>query len=66
MHQKRHAQTVKNPPTPDRKPGKPRQPTDHKPKDDPLPTDTPEHGKLNPMDDAFLHGGKNSGKEAKK
>ncbi len=57
---------MKNPPTPDRKPGKPRQPTDHKPKDDPLPTDTPEHGKLNPMDDAFLHGGKNSGKEAKK
>ena len=47
---------MKNPPTPDPKPGKSRQPPDHNPKDDPLPIDPPEQGKLEPMDDAFLHG----------
>jgi hypothetical protein len=53
---------MKNPPTPDPKPGKSRQPADPKPKGDPPPVDTPEQGKLEPMDDAFLHGGKNKSK----
>lgn len=53
---------MKNPPTPDPQPGKPRQPADHKPKDDSLPVDPSEQGKLDPMDDAFLHGAKNKSK----
>jgi hypothetical protein len=50
---------MKNPPTPDPKPGKPRPPADPKPKDEPSLVDTPEQGKLDPMDDALLHGGNN-------
>ena len=48
---------MKNPPTPDPKPDKERQPADPKPKDDPSHVVPSGQGKLKPMDDAFLHGG---------
>ena len=53
---------MKNPPTPDPKPGKSRPPADHNPKGESLPKHPAEQGKLEPMDDAFLHGDKNKSK----
>ena len=49
---------MKNPPIPDSNPAKPGQPADHNPTGETLPVDPSEQGKLEPMDDAYLHGGK--------
>ena len=55
---------MKNPPAPDPKPDKPRPPPDPHPKDDPSREKPPEQGKLEPIDDAFLHGNRKHRKQA--
>ena len=58
VYQRQRVHTMKNPPTPDTKPHKWRQPANHSPKRDPFLMEPAEDGTLDPMDDVFLHGEK--------